>query len=252
MRFFIGIPEPAWAGNFERAFISVARLRRRKAVFSAPAQEWAMDSAAFSEVALHGGYRHPPEVFAREAAYWTGRVPGCAFVASQDFMCEPFVLAKTGLTVEDHQRLTIERFDALKAAWSAPAPLLPVLQGFTLETYVRHLGAYGDRIPQGAWVGVGSVCKRQGDIRLVEDILVALKRERPDLRLHGFGVKLTALRSPVVRDLLHSADSMAWAYAARRQGRNPNDRREAQAYVQRVLEPLGRPYQPRLSTWMGP
>jgi hypothetical protein len=38
----------------------------------------------------------------------------------------------------------------------------------------------------------------------------------------------------VVRDLLWSADSMAWSFAGRWQGRNPNDRREAQAFVERV------------------
>jgi hypothetical protein len=53
-------------------------------------------------------------------------------------------------------------------------------------------------------------------------------------RLHGFGVKLTALGNKVVRDLLWSTDSMAWSFAARRQDRNQNDWREARAFAEKV------------------
>jgi hypothetical protein len=42
-------------------------------------------------------------------------------------------------------------------------------------------------------------------------------------------VKTTALSSSLVAELLHTADSMAWSYAARREDRNQNDWREAQA-----------------------
>ncbi len=56
----------------------------------------------------------------------------------------------------------------------------------------------------------------------------------PDLKLHAFGAKITALSDPLVRALLHSPDSMAWSFAARRQGRNPNDRREAARFVARI------------------
>ncbi len=64
--------------------------------------------------------------------------------------------------------------------------------------------------------------ERQGDPRAIGVILERILRARPDLRLHGFGVKLTALRSAAVRSMLHSADSMAWSYAARRQGGDQN------------------------------
>ena len=68
----------------------------------------------------------------------------------------------------------------------------------------------------------------------IEAVLLAIKTERPDLRLHGFGVKTTALGSRLVRDLLHTADSMAWSFAARKQGRNANDYREAVAFKRRI------------------
>ena len=41
---------------------------------------------------------------------------------------------------------------------------------------------------------------------------------------------------PGVRGLLWSADSMAWSYSARKQGRDPNDWREAKAFEAKVLD----------------
>jgi hypothetical protein len=82
-------------------------------------------------------------------------------------------------------------------------------------------------MPHGAWVGVGSVWKRNGNPRAIAAVLLAIKGARPDLRLHGFGLKTTALADPLVRAQLETADSMAWSIHARKNGRNPNDWREA-------------------------
>lgn len=153
--------------------------------------------------------------------------------AAQDYMCEPFVLAKTGLTLLDHQRLTIERYDALLAE-DTGAYILPVLQGYEPQEYVDHIRAYGDRLAYGAWVGVGSVCKRNADPKAIARVLFAIKDERPDLRLHGFGVKTTALQHPVIRDLLWTADSMAWSFSARMNGRSANDWKEAMKFSDRI------------------
>ena len=90
-------------------------------------------------------------------------------------------------------------------------------------------------IAPGASVGVGTLCKRQGRPAVVAGILEAILRERPDLRLHAFGLKLTALKVRLVRDMLASADSMAWSYAARRDGRDANDPLEAYRYVLKVM-----------------
>ena len=144
-------------------------------------------------------------------------------------MCEPFILAKTGLTIAEHQRLTIDRFLALRDAGTG-VYIMPVLQGFAPADYVRHIEMYGDALPPGAWVGVGSVCKRNGDARQIEAVLLAIKAARPDLRLHGFGLKTTALRSGLVRSLLFSADSMAWSYAARREKGNGNKWQDAEEF----------------------
>lgn len=243
MRFFTGLHQPSDAQHFDAAFVSVNRLRGRKGPFKVA--DWIMDSGAFTEVTTHGGYRHSVAEYAAEIRRWASNGNLLAAVA-QDYMCEPFVVAKTGLSVPEHQRLTVQRYDELLREDTAGIYILPVLQGYAPEDYVDHLQMYGDRLARGAWVGVGSVCKRNGDPQAVAAVLVAIKRARPDLMLHGFGLKTTALAHPLVRSLLHTADSMAWSFHARRQGRNANDWREAVRWadsitsrpVQQVLDLL--------------
>lgn len=237
LRFFTGMHHPHSAQQLPLACISVNVLRRRKGLFTPPAAGWMLDSGAFTEISSHGHYRHSPEQYAAEAARWL-RVGRLEVIVSQDFMCEPFILSKTGLTLEDHQRLTIERYDRILSAWEiltdGSVPVMPVLQGWAVEDYVRHLRAYGDRLKPGMWVGVGSVCKRQGRPEVTVAILEAIKAERPDLRLHGFGVKYTSLAHARIRELLYSADSMAWSFAARYEGRDPNSGQEALDFARRV------------------
>lgn len=230
MRFFTGLHHPNDSRNFDFAFVSANALRTRKGPFAS--RSWIMDSGAFTTVNKHGGYPEPVSRYADEIRRWKNNGRLLAAVA-QDYMCEPFVLARTGLTVADHQRLTIERYDALLAE-DTGVYIMPVLQGYAPTEYAAHLAAYGERLVHGAWVGVGSVCKRNSNPAAIEAVLRAVKDVRPDLLLHGFGIKLTALRSLAVQELLHTADSMAWSFSARKQGRNANDWREAAGWTHKV------------------
>lgn len=232
MRFFVGLHQPADARHFDRACISINRLRGRKK--PVPCASVLVDSGAFTEIATFGEYRHPVSIYAAELRrlHAAGVVQIEAAVA-QDYMCEPIMLAKTGKTIEEHQRLTIERYDAL-AAEALPFTIMPVLQGFAPADYARHAADYGGRLAPGSWVGVGSVCKRNGDPGAIARVLLAILEIRPDLRLHGFGIKKTALGHPGVRDMLASADSMAWSSAARWLGGDRNSWSEAKAFERAV------------------
>ncbi|AXF20511.1 hypothetical protein CUJ89_08480 [Burkholderia pyrrocinia] len=231
MRFFTGLHQPSDARHFEAAFISVNRLRNRKSGFVVG--DWIMDSGAFTTILKHGGYVDPVSAYAEQIRRWAMNGTLLAAVA-QDYMCEAHMLKITGMTIEQHQQLTIERYDTLTQCDVRGVYILPVLQGYTCEDYVRHIEMYGRRLKHGAWAGVGSVCKRNGDPRAIERVLMAIKTIRPDLRLHGFGLKSTALSSWIVRELLYTADSMAWSFAARKQGRNANDWREAKVWSDRI------------------
>lgn len=250
MKFFVGLHHPARAIHFERAFISVNALRRvdndgnitkqRRSDF--PANKWIMDSGAFTEVFGHGRYRTTVEDYAWQIKRWS-TVGELVAACAQDWMCEAKVLKVTGLTVREHQARTVDRFVALKeAAADSGVYIMPVLQGFTAAEYVDIIGQYeraGEPLPEGALVGVGSVCKRNGNPAEVEAVLTAILDARPDLRLHGFGLKLTALKSEAIRNALSSSDSMAWSFAAMKQGRDSNSWHEAARFVERVEDLTG-------------
>jgi hypothetical protein len=213
--FFVGWHQPvsgkSGCGNFNYCMISANRLINRVSWF--PVQNWAMDSGAFTLITSGKGHMET-QAYANliNRFYGNGNL---LFAVSQDYMCEPFVLAITGLTIADHQRMTIEKYDEL-LSYSPKPYIMPVLQGYAPSDYVKHLKDYGDRLLEKAWVEVGSVCKRNSSPGQILNVLLAIKGERPDLRLHGFGVKQTSLLSPAIWDLLYSADSAAAGLAGGR------------------------------------
>jgi len=211
--------------------ISVNRLKTKKKDFRV--NDWMMDSGAFTELSKHGHYRESVKIYADYVNRW--KTCGNMLIAvSQDYMCEDFILNKTGLTLRDHQLRTVERYVELKNL--TDAPIMPVLQGYEPEDYMQHVLDYGSEI-QG-WVGVGSVCKRNTNPQSIQNVLEGITSLRPDLKLHGFGVKITSLKNEYIRNTFYSTDSMAWCYSARMQGRNPNDYQEAQKYIERIEEVL--------------
>lgn len=243
MIFYPGLHMPSMAQRFERCMVSVNVLWRRRSDFAVG--DWMLDSGAFTEITTHGGYRYGVEAYAEQIRRWK-RCGRLLSATTQDYMTEPFVLRITGKTVAEHQALTIERYDALLAQ-DTGVYILPVLQGYRPAEYVDHVRQYGQRLGPDSWVGVGSVCKRNADRGAIERVLNAIKSERPDLRLHGFGLKTTALESSMVRELLWSADSMAWSFAARKEEQErrrrglakqgpskANDWRAAAAFVQAI------------------
>ena len=76
-------------------------------------------------------------------------------------MCEPFVLRITGLSVADHQRLTIARYDAAGAG-AGPRPRPAGGAGLPPEHYAAHVAAYGERLRPGCGSASGRCAKRNG------------------------------------------------------------------------------------------
>lgn len=262
MTFFPGLHQPADCRHVDqlpRAFVSVNRLRDRKSDFVVG--DWIMDSGAFTELTRHGQHRLSVDEYAAQIARWS-RCGNLLAACTQDYMCEDIALAATEharaadfegeMAIWDHQCATVDRFGDLVAAVRAlgcSTYVMPALQGFAVSDYLTCLELYEDagHLPTGAWVGVGSVCKRNADPQAIVEILTAIKERRPDLKLHGFGLKVTALEDPRVRALLATSDSMAWSDAARKMRNrirkaggdwkaapSPNDYRVAVEYKERV------------------
>ena len=193
--------------------MSHRRLAARRRLPCA-ATGWALDSGGFTELRLHGAWRKTPAEYAAAVRRYRDEIGGLEWAAPMDWMCEPFMLAKTGLSVGEHQRRTVRNYLELRDL-APDLPFVPVLHGWrSRDDYLRCVELYQQAdidLANEPLVGVGSVCRRQGtgEIEAIVHSLASL-----GLRLHGFGVKAGGL----VRyaDCLASADSLAWSFEARR------------------------------------
>ena len=218
-----GIHIPSHAHALQRAMLSINRLERRASDFQA--NHWILDSGAFTRI-FSGRGHIPIREYADQATRWSSCGTLDA-VVTQDYMCEPHILRITGMDVLTHQTLTTHNFLHLRDL-VPDLYVMPVIQGYTPDDYAAHITILSPHLAPGAWAGVGSLCKRQGDPSRISAIITAIKRIRPDLKLHGFGIKTTALRRADIWHRLHSVDSAAWSYAARRRGQ-PGDRNSVTA-----------------------
>lgn len=230
--YYLGVPEASWLGKRDDAlrsvpkFVSAARLHR----YRSPGERWpvrmagrgavalphyGIDSGAY--IALTGTNKNVPW-FAEDDDYGSmilrfidnnGWYPD--FVAPQDLPCEPPVLAVTGLTVRDHQDLTTDSYLWLVREFPM-VPWIPVLQGWEPGDHADHANMYADAgvdLAACHRVGVGSICRLTELGGLVERIGHLEDLAASGLKLHGFGIKTSAL--PLIGHLLASADSMAWS-----------------------------------------
>ena len=215
--FWLGVHRPGWlAKTAVPLFVSRRTLTPRRTLPRALGT-WALDSGAFTEISTYGAFQVSAHAYAQEIKRFADEIGGLAWAAPQDWMCEPHILAKTGLTVQEHQRRTIEGYLELRSLTSL---VIPVVQGWLPADYERHVEQYaraGVDLTQYPVVGIGSVCRRQ-DMGTGQRIVERLWGM--GLNLHGFGVKTTGLTA--FAHLLTSADSMAWSYRGRRGGRLPD------------------------------
>jgi hypothetical protein len=202
-------------------FVSRTRLekRRQPGVFRdllpVATTDWAMDSGGFWEITHRGGWTFTARQYAVEIQRARDEIGRMSWASPMDWMCEPDALRKTGLTVQQHQRNTVDNYLKLLTL-DATLPVVPVLQGFASDDYLRCVDMYdaaGVDLTRERVVGLGSVCRRQATSEIAEitGLLSGL-----GLRLHGYGVKHEGL-AKYARNLV-SADSLAWSQAGRFEG----------------------------------
>ncbi|MEU0589919.1 DUF7221 family queuine tRNA-ribosyltransferase-like protein [Streptomyces ardesiacus] len=212
--FLLGAPPAFMKYTDVPLFVSNRPLSKIKELYRARGRV-SVDSGGFSELDDHGSwdYGPTPRQYAGQVGRYVDYV-GIDWAAPQDWMCEPWITAKTGLTVEEHQARTVGNYLELKAI-DDRLPIIPVLQGWTIPDYEHCIDLYdraGVDLRALPLVGIGSVCRRQGT-----EEAARLVRRIADygIRLHGFGFKIDGLRR--VAQYLPSSDSMAWSAAGRRE-----------------------------------
>jgi hypothetical protein len=212
--FYLGAHQPHWLWRAAfPLFVSHRQLARRRSLHPATCR-WALDSGGFTELSLHGRWITPPEDYAAAVARYADRIGRLDFAAPQDWMCEPFMIDRTGLSVREHQERTVTSYLTLRAL-APDLPVIPVVQGWALADYLACADLYaaaGVDLAALPRVGLGSVCRRQSTAEIA---VIVTELAARGLHLHGFGVKTGGLH--LYGHLLASADSMAWSYTARRQ-----------------------------------
>jgi hypothetical protein len=98
-----------WPGPACPMFVSDRRLLGLPAPPGRGA-DWALDSSGFSELAEDGSWAHgpTPAQYVTRVRRYAQHIGRLAWAAPQVWMCEPFMLAKTGLTVAEHQAPAVE------------------------------------------------------------------------------------------------------------------------------------------------
>ena len=211
--FYLGIHRPYWLWDerFAGVPVCVSRNELFKLVnFKRAVTRWVLDSGAFTALLNHGRFLVSAEEYAQQASRAFREIGSMIWASIQDWMCEAFMLAKTGLTLGEHQRRSVQSWVDLTRL-APEVPWLPVLQGQLPSDYVKHLAMYREAGCADVRFGLGSVCRRQS----TKEIVAIAEALNPfGLDLHGFGVKTLGLE--LIGDILASSDSMAWSYAARR------------------------------------
>jgi len=178
---------------------------------------WMLDSAGFTELSKHGHWTITPQEYARDVQRYQREIGGLAFAAQQDWMCEEEVLARTGLTVADHQRRTVDNYLELRAI--APDVLwAPTLQGWTMGDYLEHIEMFyraGVNLHALPRVCVGTICKRKKRYLMQSALTLRAIHSEGLHNLHAFGAHLDLLK--MSSDVLVSSDSTAWSTHARKE-----------------------------------
>ena len=219
MRFYLGTHRPYWLWLNDPPrhplFVSHRTLGDYKKLRQATA-DWALDSGGFTELSMFGSWRTTATDYVAAVRRYRDEIGRLAWAAPQDWMCEPFMVAKTGLSVAEHQRRTVDNLLELRAL-APDLPFIPVLQGWEPGDYLDHVEQYVDAgvdPTTEATVGIGSVCRRA---HLDEMAALIVRLHDDGIRLHGFGIRADGVQR--YGWAMQSSDSLAWSYAGRKRGR---------------------------------
>ena len=189
-----------------RVMLSYNMLRKLKAPWNIGIP-FMMDSGAFAVILKYGKYPYSPEAYALGIEKWH---PDIAW--TMDYPCESSARKEGGYDVKRSQEMTIDNQIRLL---DLNANTQMVVQGWTVQDYLENLDRIKDQGLLTEHLGIGSVCRR-GQNKEIARIVRAIHNSVPSwVKLHGFGIKVSALKETDARFLLHSADSESWDYERR-------------------------------------
>ena len=188
-----------------RVMLSYNMLRKIKTAWKIDIP-FMMDSGAFAVILKYGKYPFIPEEYAEGIEKWH---PDVAW--TMDYPCEPSVQKRGDYNPKKAQEMTIDNQIRLL---DLNANTQMVVQGWEIPDYLANLDKIKEQGLLTEHLGIGSVCRR-GQTTQIARIIRAIHNNVPSwVKLHGFGVKVSALENTDAKFELYSADSMSWAIEA--------------------------------------
>ncbi|MBO2461587.1 deazapurine DNA modification protein DpdA family protein [Actinomadura violacea] len=237
--YFLGASMPHWAGPNSPLLapahpggppqqpiplcMSRVRLAHRKTLPRAQAPVL-IDSGGFSELDPdedQDGYTTwsiTPRQYIAEVRRYVQEIGHVVGAAPMDYMTEPHIRAATGLTEIEHLARSVT--STLELRWLDPdLPIFPVIQGNSIDAQLRCADMYekhGIDLTKEPLVGVGSVCRLQSTVKIVDRFAALHHHFGGNIRLHGFGVKKLGLK--LIAPGVVSGDSAAGSRRGRSAG----------------------------------
>jgi len=185
------------------------RTGLKKPVLPASVTQRGADSGGFVASRIWGEYRY---TLAQYVGWLTSWQPQWA--ATMDYCCERELSL---VTRERQEKTTQNAWQAWRAYRSASWAWVPTVQGFAPDEYRRHAHELAPLLCEMQaqyrdnphWrVGIGTLCRRD-DVVMVQRIVDAVRAVLPGIPLHLWGIKLDALRSIDLAQVI-STDSAVW------------------------------------------
>ena len=154
-RFYLGCPEPSWLrgegvgwldGSQGLALFVCHRRLARLRTLPRAGLPWACDSGGFTELRAAGYWRVSAADYTRAVARYDREIGLLEWAAPMDWLCEPGIRARTGLSIREHQDRTVGNYLLLRELWSRysgdSCPFMPVIQGWSIEDYLDRVSLY--------------------------------------------------------------------------------------------------------------
>src|SRR6266545_2636303 len=155
MRFYLGTHKPHWLGLVDFPLMVSHRTLAQRRTLPRARAPWALDSGGFTEIATYGHWTIPPQAYVEAVARYAAEIGQLDWAAPQDWMCEPIMVERSGLSVAEHQHRTIVNYLELRTL--APGlPFVPVLQGWRLDDYLLRTTTVAARRLRAPRVAGGS------------------------------------------------------------------------------------------------
>ncbi|HEY2957670.1 MAG TPA: hypothetical protein VGM21_05615, partial [Actinomycetota bacterium] len=153
--FYLGTHQPAWLARVDVPLMVSHRTLSGRGRLPRARCRWALDSGGFTELSLFGRWQTSPAAYADAVARYAEEIGALAWASPQDWMCEPAMLARTGLSVAEHRAATVDNYCTLRQL--APGlPFIPVVQGWRLSDYLLRTTTADGRGLRAPWVAGGS------------------------------------------------------------------------------------------------